>query len=238
MGKWLKIFTIITGCIMIGLGAALMITNPKTAGALSEGLRTPVLALEFMSGKKELIRFFDVYDVKQLKFQAWVGNQIDFFFMVFYSLFSVLTGWMMFKETRIRALLLSLPFGVMMLTGDALENVHIMTMLSIRPERLQPLFFEQLRFFTWLKWGSIAATMCLYAMYFLQGQWWKKIIGLLLLAAFGLSVAGFLLGGIYLEIMALSIFAGFIGLFAFSLFWKLTDDTAADATESLESELQ
>jgi hypothetical protein len=238
MGKWLKIFTIITGCIMIVLGAALMFTNPQTAGVLSEGLRTPVLALEFMSGQEELIRFFDVYDVRQLKFQAWVGNQIDFFFMVFYSLFSVLTGWMMYKETRVKVLLLCLPFGVMMLTGDVLENVHIMTMLSIRPEQLKPLFFEQLRFFTWLKWGSIAAMMCLYAMYFLQGQWWKKIIGLLLLAAFGLSVAAFVMGGIYLEIMALSIFVGFIGLFVFSLFWKLTEDTAADATESLVSEAQ
>ena len=238
MGKWLKIFTVITGFVMIALGAALMFTNPHTAGELQEGLRTPVLALEFMSGKEELIRFLDVYDVKQLKFKAWVGNQIDFFFMVFYSLFSVLTGWMMYKETRVKVLLLCLLFGVMMLTGDALENVHIMTMLSIRPDQLQPLFFEQLRFFTWLKWGSIAAMMCLYAMYFLQGQWWKKIIGLLLLAAFGLTVTGFLLGGLYLEIMALSIFVGFIGLFVFSLFWKLSDESEEASADEMASEVQ
>lgn len=237
MGKWLKIFTIITGFVMIALGAALMFTNPHAAGELSEGFRTPVLALEFMLGQDELIRFLDVYDVKQLKYQAWMGNQIDFFFMVFYSLFSVLTGWMMYRETRVKVLWTSIPLGLMMLTGDALENVHIMSMLSVRPESLQPLFFEQLRFFTWLKWGSIAAMMCLYAMYFLQGRWWKKIIGLILLAAFGLTVTGFLLGGLYLEIMAISIFVGFIGLFIFSLLWKLSYESEAVSTDEMASEV-
>jgi hypothetical protein len=237
MGKWLKIFTIITGFVMIALGAALMLTNPHSAGTLQEGFKTPVLALEFMSGKDDLSRFLDVYDVKQLKYQAWMGNQIDFFFMVFYSLFSVLTGWMMYRETRVKVLWTGIPLGLMMLTGDTLENVHIMTMLSVRPESLQPLFFEQLRFFTWLKWGSIAAMMCLYAMYFLQGSWWKMMIGLILLAAFGLTVTGFLLGGLYLEIMALSIFAGFIGLFVFSLFWKLSDESTAVSTDEMATEV-
>lgn len=212
--------TILSGVVMIAFGGVLMFFNPQQAGQLPEGMFTPVIALEFVQDAAQLSQMMDVDDVEALLNAFLYGNELDHYFMVAYSLFALLAGWLIFLKARVWAILLCLPLSAMMLTGDVMENFHIAVLLDFYPKRADVSVYEWLRFYTWLKWGSIAALMFLFAMYFLQEKKWMKLLGLPMLCCFLTAVAAWFLGGIWLEIMAMSIFISFLMLFAYSLFYR------------------
>lgn len=220
MHRVLKISAVVVSIALMAVGGLLMYVNPTAAGPLVEGFMTPIIALEFMPSPAALRIFFDVDSPVGLKAAFMQGNQLDFVFMGLYSLLVALCGGMMYHHTKIKALWLSFLLAIMMLCGDALENIQIAALISADDFSVTQPVLQLLHFFTWLKWGSIGATFLLFSAYFIQQGRWQLMQGLVSLTTFGLTVAAFLLGGIFHELMALSVFAGFLCLMVFSFFWK------------------
>lgn len=220
MHRGLKISSILVSISLIAVGATLMYVNPAAAGPLVKGFMTPIIALEFMPSPAALRIFFDVAAPEILKTAFMQGNQLDFVFMGLYSLLVALCGAMMYIHTKIKALWLSFLLALMMLGGDALENIQIAALISAEDFSVTQPVLQLLHFFTWLKWGSIGATFLLFSAYFFQQGRWQIAQGLVSLTTFGLTVAAYLLGGIFHELMALSVFAGFLCLMIFSFLWK------------------
>lgn len=217
-----KAITIVLGITMLAMGGWLMYLNPslQEAGPLPQGFMTPIIALEFMPDLPSLIAFFDHPNQSLLREKLHLANIYDYGFMVLYSLFAFCCGILMFLETRIKSIFFSAIPCVLMLAADGMENLYIGALTALdNLEGATPLL-HQLQFYTWLKWGSISALFLMYSVYFLQGNWWKITIGILLLVVFVLYAAAFFLRGFWQEWMSLSVLAGFLLLFAFSIFWR------------------
>lgn len=220
MGKKLKWFTISFGVIVLLLGLALMFINPTVVGQLPEGFFSPIIALEFMKDTTDLQRFFDVPNADIIKSEFYLGNQVDFIFPFAYSIFIMLCSRLMYVETKAKALWFVIPIGSLVIYSDIFENLNIAEILTMQQYQNAGLILEQLQIYTWLKWGGLSAIMLILSMYFFQGFWLKKILGLFLFASFGLAIPAVLLGGIYCEIIALMIMTCFIGLFIFACTWR------------------
>jgi hypothetical protein len=220
MQKWMKAIAIATGVLMIGGGIFLMQVNPREAGALPEGFRSPIIALEFTESVEQLEAFFDVSNPLALRQQLYTGNLYDYAFMVLYSLFALFCGVLIFLETRIKTVFLVIFPILLALAADAMENLYIGAICSLSEWSGTAPLLKQLHFYTWLKWGSIASVMAFFSVYFLQGVWWKKLMGLVLVANFALFITAFFLRGVWIEPMTLSVFGSYAVLFIFSLLWK------------------
>lgn len=220
MGKTDKTITIILGIIMIFISILITYYNTVITGPLPAGFITPIIALEFMNNTHDLINFFQIITVDSLKASLNIGNQIDFVYMFSYGIFALMCGRLMYIETKIKALWLSFPLVALIITADAFENLNIAEILAMKEYQNAGLILDQLQLFTWLKWGSLSALMLLYSVYFLQGNWWKILIGIVLASSFILYGVAFYLRGMYCEIFSLSIMLGFLGLLSFAIFWK------------------
>jgi len=231
MQKWMKALAIATGVLMIGGGIFLMQVNPRTAGPLPEGFFSPIIALEFTDSVEKLEAFFDVSNPLALRQQLYAGNLYDYAFMVLYSLFALFCSILIFLETRIKTVFLVLLPILVALAADAMENLYIGAICSLSEWSATAPLLKQLQFYTWLKWGSIAAVMAFFSVYFLQGIWWKKLMGLVLLSNFILFIVAFFLRGIWIEPMTLSVFGSYAVLFIFSLLWKASSGSISTAGE-------
>lgn len=205
---------------MIGLGLALMFMNPMVSGPLPKGFTVPIIALEFMKEVDDLKRFFDIVNQNDFRIKLMTANIWDYGFMVSYSLFAMLCGLLIFLETRVKAILLGVILSLLMLVGDAIENVYLGTIIQLEDFSGTSPLLQQLHFYTWVKWGSIGAIMMLYSIYFLQGNWWKKIMGFILLGTFGLTITAFILGAPWIELMSTAIFISFLCLFLFAVLFE------------------
>jgi hypothetical protein len=231
MQKWMKALAIATGILMIGGGIFLMQVNPRVAGPLPEGFHAPIIALEFTDSVEKLEAFFDVSNPFALRQQLYSGNLYDYAFMVLYSLFALFCAVLVFLETRIKTVFLVLLPILLALAADAMENLYIGAICSLSEWSGTAPLLKQLHFYTWLKWGSIASVMGFFSVYFLQGVWWKKLMGLVLLANFVLFIAAFFMRGVWIEPMTLSVFASYTVLFIFIFIWKAGPNSTAAVGE-------
>ena len=207
---------IFLGLILLGSAVALMLINPRPEGNnVYGGYRTPILALEFATQASEIEQLFSVDDPDAYMRQFLLGNWVDYGFMLIYSsfLFSIALG--IYRISRSGALWLAFILCMLILAGDALENLQIFNILQhynygdIKP------YLSWMHLFTWIKWGSIASVFLLFSPFFLGGNWIQKITGIVQLGCFGLAVAAFFLAGPVCELFALSVSVNFLLLFIF-----------------------
>ncbi len=216
----MKIVSIITGVIMAAIGLVLMSVNPVVVGTMPDGFVTPIIALEFMNNTNDLHHFFNIVTVEDVKQSFRLGNQIDFFFMFAYGFFALFCGILMYRDSRAKALWLSIPLVALTIFSDAYENLNIAEILAMKDYSNATLILDQLQLYTWLKWGSLSAIMLLYSVYFFQGNWKKIILGVIMLSSFVFAIIAFFQRGIYCEIMSANIMACFVGLLVFAIFWR------------------
>ena len=199
---------------MLLIGIALNFLNPQPADNLFGDFITPVLAFEFMQNAEETARLFEVDDVLAYRNSFFLGNNLDYIFMFLYSAFLAITGLGILRERRERLMWIPIVLSVLIFMGDLLENATMAGIVEtfINGDQIAASSYGNLFFFTWLKWGGIAAALLMYSVYFFQGAIWKKLLAGLCLAQFGLSVGAFFHRSILNELMALATIAVFIGL--------------------------
>ncbi len=200
----------------------LMLINPQPENNLPEGFFTPIIAFEFIQTPAEVVQFFQVSHPENYIQGMLLGNWIDYGFMTLYSGLLACIAVIILRINGTKTMYLALLFCLTMLAGDAVENYQIYRIIRLYPFEQVSMADELhwLNVFTWLKWGAIAATFLLFTPFFLSGKPFHKIIGLLCLSCFGLSIAALLQHGVLNEIFALNVVVLFLCMIIFVFTFK------------------
>ncbi len=191
------------GVPMLLIGIVLMFINPSAEGNLVNGFFTPIYAFEFIQSPLEVSNYFKVGNPIQYRNDMMLGNNIDFLFMFFYSAFLGFTGLGMLKESKEKILWIPITLTIFMFFADLLENMTIASIISNHFSDLEitSSYFGNLKFFAWIKWGSIATVLLIYGGYFFQRNIFAKTIGAIALINFVVAAIAFFNRSIFNEIM-------------------------------------
>lgn len=215
--------SLLFGIPMLILGLVLMFTNPTAEGNLAEGFHTPIIAFEFIQSVPEVSKYFKVESPNGYRNAMMLGNNLDFLFMFFYSAFLGFTGLGILKQTKEKALWLPIMLTIVMFFADLLENMTIASIIAnhFNGEVITASYFGNLKFFTWLKWGSIDAVILMYSSYFLQQKKLVKVIGVIAIINFLVAIAAFFHRSVLNEIMATMVILLFVMIFIHNVAFKV-----------------
>ncbi|MDB5226890.1 MAG: hypothetical protein JWN78_1083 [Bacteroidota bacterium] len=210
----------VLGILLLACAIALLIINPQPQHNLPKEFFTPIIAFEFIRTPQEVKHFFEVKNIPCYEQKMLLGNWIDYGFMFLYSglLFCIISG--IKKITQMNVLYIAMLLCVVMLVGDALENFQIYQIIEKYKISDITNNLSCLNIFTWSKWSAIASCFLLISPFFLAGNLFQKLIGILCIICFGLCIAAFLHHGILNEIFALNVVAVFLLLVIFVFTYK------------------
>lgn len=125
-----------------------------------------IIAFEFTRTPADLHLLFNGFTKETFK-NVDIGNYIDFGFMSTYTLFLVLFFQKAAKAFNKKWLLMGIPFALIVLVADVIENIFLLKITSIynpvMPDsELIPLL-NKLHFATWVKWGGLAIIFALFS---------------------------------------------------------------------------
>ncbi|MCB0501294.1 MAG: hypothetical protein KDC92_16805 [Bacteroidetes bacterium] len=214
--------SLLFGIPMLIMGGILLFINPRAEANLAEGFYTPIIAFEFIQSAVEVRNYFQVEFPNIYRNDMMLGNNLDFLFMFFYSAFLGFTGLGILKETKERALWLPIVLTIVMFFADLFENLTMASIITdhFNGKVIVPSYFGNLKFFTWLKWGSIAAVLLMYSGYFWQRNKWAKIIAVVAAINFAVAIAAFFHRSVLNEIMASMVILLFLMVFIHNVTFK------------------
>ncbi len=203
----------IIGLLVICMSIVLLMVFPDKAPSMMVGFFTPIIAFEFVQTPQEALHLFGSSDsvARQEMIAAMdLGNRLDYIYMCLYSMFLLLFSLGVVKVTGKKGYFAGAVLAVMVLAGDALENVQL---LGITSKIVTQDFGNELcwlHYFTWLKWGGIAVIFLALTPYFMRGRAYSKIIAIMGVVSFALAVLSFINRSVLNEIFALSVAIMFI----------------------------
>jgi hypothetical protein len=197
--------SLLFGFPMLLIGIVLMLIGNKAENNLPEGFFTPVIAFEFIHNAEEVTQFFNVTSPNTYRIGFMLGNNIDYFFMFFYAAFLGFTGLGIIRETKLKILWLPVALTVIIFLADLFENLTMGSIISLhfQNQTIAESYFGNLNFFTWLKWGSIAAVIFMFSSYFIRQNWLGKTIAIFALANLVIAIIAFLQRSVLNEVMGL-----------------------------------
>lgn len=212
-------------CLIFGIPVALvsivlMFTNPSAQNNLPPGFSTPIMALEFIQNRQEAIALFEVENRTEYIEKFLLGNKIDYLFMVLYGSFMMCIAYKIALITRNRTLYFAMLLGLLAIVTDFLENQTIHSIILNYNEESAGNFIGRLRLFTWAKWGSIAVFFFITAGYFWRGNLFSKLISVVGVTTFLVSIAAFIYRSILNEIMGLLVAVNFLLIIIFCFVQK------------------
>jgi hypothetical protein len=136
---------------------------PKTH---PEEFQSFIVAFEFANTPEQIHQLFSGFTADTFQ-NINIGNYIDFGFMVTYTLFLVL----LFKNAATtfnkKWLLAGIPFSLMILLADVVENVYLLQITAIYSPDLSDAelisVLQKLHIVTWIKWGGLAVIFALFS---------------------------------------------------------------------------
>jgi len=125
-----------------------------------------ITAFEFARTPADLHTLFNGFTDETFR-NVDIGNYIDFGFMITYTLFLVLFFRKADKTFEKKWLLTGIPFALIVLLADVVENILLLQITGIyTPEltdsELIPTL-SKLHFVTWIKWGGLALIFALFS---------------------------------------------------------------------------
>ncbi len=211
------------GLAVIVMSIILLFIFPSQAPTLPEGFMTPIIAFEFIQTENEVFEMFGGHDllVRNTMTDAMdLGNRLDYGYMVLYSLFLFFFSATCAKISKNPYYYAGAFIAVMVLAGDALENVQLLSITAnLSGGAIKP-HIQRLQIFTWIKWGGIALIFLLLTPWFFKGGRFSKIIGGWGMIGFGLGVVAFFNRSIINEIFSLSIALMFVLMIIYCFTYK------------------
>lgn len=132
----------------------------------NEGYQSFIIAFEFARTPGELHSLFNGFTDETFR-NIDIGNYLDFGFMITYTLFLVLFFQKAAKTFDIRWLLAGIPFSLIVLLADVVENIFLLKITGIyTPEIADSVLIpmlNKLNFATWIKWGALAIIFALFS---------------------------------------------------------------------------
>lgn len=207
------------GILLFLTGVLILFFNPLPQNNLPKGFYSSILAFEFIHTNAEVIRFFEVNELPDYLYKFNMVNAIDYFFMVFYSLFLTSFSFAVFKITKTKWMFVAMFFSLLAWPSDLFENIQIGKIANnIYGNNDQSLYL--LNIFTWIKWGSIASSLIIISNYFMQKLFFNMLVFSCSILAFIFCCISFFHRSIANELMGLFVMLSFLLLFIYSIAYK------------------
>ena len=150
-----------------------------------------------------------------------IGNYIDFFFMVIYTLFLFLFFKKAAPHYNLKWLKFGMPLAILALLSDIGENVFLIKIANAYPSTVEMSDnLSVLPFFVWTKWLALAIVCALGAIAFLLGKKLiTKLLAFVLIIPIILGIMALLTqSDLMIDGFTVSIFVS-IGILVLSCFW-------------------
>jgi len=121
------------GLLVIAMSVLLVIIFPSKVEKMPEGFYTPIVAFEFVQNKAEVMQMFGQSDSparRKLIAAMDLGNGLDYIYMVLYSVFLLLFCLQCKIITGKKFYLIGVVVSLIVLFGDAFENVQLLAITS------------------------------------------------------------------------------------------------------------
>lgn len=208
--KYLTSITAIIGILTISLGLVILIVMPQSAN-LSEGFRTPIIALEFAQSEDDLAFLTDAdADGPTNRDKIDQGHKWDMAFPVAYGLFLALL-LVQLAQSGFQPAWAFVPLALLAIPFDIWENTILIEITDIlRNGGAAGHLLGRLQVATWLKWCAIG--ICAGAVgvgSWGKGELWSAGLGILTLI---MTAVCWLLDSdpVCVEVMALLVFLFFL----------------------------
>ena len=211
------------GLAVVLISLTLTSIFPKEAPIMPEGLKTPVLAFEFMKTNQEVINLFgtDAQTRADLVQAFDFGNKVDFIYMIAYSAFLFSFAATAVKRSGRNLFYVGCLLAGVILLGDVLENVQLLGITAALDSGNFASQLALLPIFTWVKWGGLALYFLLLSPYFFSADAiFPRIIGIVSILAFALGGSAFLSRSALNEYYALSVALMFVLMIGYSFWYK------------------
>ena len=211
------------GLAFIMMSVLLLFVFPTKAPSLPEGFCTPIIAFEFIQTKTEVIEIFggEYITMRNEMARAMdLGNRLDYVYMCLYSAFLMMVSVTCARLSKNKYYYAGVVLTLVVLAADALENVQL---LGITANLSTGNFDYQLRLlhlFTWIKWGGIALIFLALSPWFLKGNRFSKIIGIIGIISFILGILAYMNRSVINEIFSLSVALMFILMIIYCFTYK------------------
>lgn len=211
------------GIAVIVMSIVLMSVFPSHSPSMPKGFFTPIIAFEFIESPEEVYQLFGEKNSPEREDMVRAmdrGNRLDFIYMLLYSSFLFTFSIQCSRETGLKIFYLGAFLSLVVLAGDFLENLQLLSITS----KLNGGTFEgelmALTIFTWQKWGGIAAIFLVLVPYFIRGTIFAKIIALWGLCVFFIGIIAYLNRSLINEIFSLSVAVMFLLMIVYSVINK------------------
>lgn len=214
----------ILGLAVIGMSAAMIMVFPSEAPWMMDGFVTPIMAFEFAGTTQEVHLLFGAADLPEQ--QAMIGamnlgNRLDYIYMALYASFLFSFSYVCVKYTGHKRYYTACVLAVLVLVGDALENVQLLGISSKLNEMEFAKELVLLHWFTWMKWGGLALVFLALVPYFLTGGKFSKLIGITGITSAALSGLAYINRSAFTELMGLSVAVMFILMIIYCFIYKI-----------------
>lgn len=151
--------------LMLLMAIGLTIVFPQQAVEPVAGMRGAIIAFEFVQTPDEVAQVFGrIADDERTRRIAAMnfGNQLDYPFMLLYSLFFLCYALSLHVRHQAPALWIVCLLAPVMLAGDAMEN-YALLQIATAFEQGQDFSdaLASLQFWTWVKWGALALALAI-----------------------------------------------------------------------------
>jgi hypothetical protein len=211
------------GLAVMMMSILLLFIFPSKAPSLPEGFLTPIIAFEFIQTKAEVMEIFGGENItmrNEMVRAMDLGNRLDYVYMCLYSVFLMIVSVTCARLSKNKYYYAGAVLALVALAADALENAQL---LGITANISTGNFDSQLRLlhlFTWIKWGGIALIFLTLSPWFLKGNRFSKIIGIMGIISFILGVLAYMNRSVINEIFSLSVALMFIFMIIYCFIYK------------------
>ena len=211
------------GLAVIAGGLLLKSHSPAFVPWMPDGLRTPMLAFEFLETEEEVTKFFGVPDTNVMAGVASpldMANYIDFGFMIIYT--GMLFGFarMCHQRKPSRRFLFLMALAVFIFLADLVETIALLNITAGLAGQDFGGALILLKIFTWLKWGGLALYFLVLSRYFFQGNAFAKGVGVAAFLPAILGISAFFHRSALNEFFGLSITIMFLLIIIYSFTFR------------------
>ncbi|MEY4270278.1 MAG: hypothetical protein RLZZ58_1494 [Pseudomonadota bacterium] len=180
------VLTFLLGLATAFFAAILLQLFPQDSHAMPPGFGSPVLAFEMARNQADLAAIFGPEGTPQ-QMQRLIamrsGNEQDYLFMLLYAAFLTSGIWALFRDLRLRMLVLALPIPLIAALFDGYENWLLFDIQAAFAVGGYSGSITSLAWPVWMKFGLLAACNLVIGQAMTTMSGWWKLFGTLVIFA-------------------------------------------------------
>lgn len=221
------LFPAAIGVVVIIMSVVLLFVFPRNAPQLPPGFMSPIIAFEFAETEAEVKGLFGEEGSAAFTRNTNAmnkGNELDYIYMILYSLFLLMFCIRLYWQTGESFFLLVAFLSPLILAGDVLENIQLLSITRKIYHQSIAVELAQLHLWTWIKWGGLSLSFLCLSPFFIKNGGLSRFIGYFGIVTFVLAVSSYFYRPYLRELFSFSVALMFIFMILFSFLYRVVSD--------------